>query len=118
VAITAVRVQVPLRVPNGTRGQNRPLVFFLELPKTSLALMMNCMCSVKVLVATLLLSSEAFFDNRSFSEDCSEGGRFSKMSFSALMNPIELFFAFICENCHFMIIYTSKFNVRQTAWIG
>jgi hypothetical protein len=80
--------------------------------------MMNCMCSVKVLVATLLLSSEAFFDNRSFSEDCSEGGRFSKMSFSALMNPIELFFAFICENCHFMIIYTSKFNVRQTAWIG
>ena len=29
------------------------LLFFLELPKTSLAFMMNCMGSVKVLVATL-----------------------------------------------------------------
>ena len=33
--------------------------FFLELPKTSLALMMNCMGSVNVLVATFLLSSIA-----------------------------------------------------------
>ena len=28
MAVQAVRVQVPLRVPNGTRGQFRPLVFF------------------------------------------------------------------------------------------
>jgi hypothetical protein len=34
--------------------------FFLELPKTSLAFMMNCRGSVNVRVATLLLSSEAF----------------------------------------------------------
>ncbi len=32
----AVGVQVPLRVPNGTRGQNRPLVSFYDILKPSL----------------------------------------------------------------------------------
>jgi len=30
-----VRVQVPLRVPNGARGQKRPLVSFYDLLKYS-----------------------------------------------------------------------------------
>jgi hypothetical protein len=34
LAIAAVGVQVPLRVPNGTRGQKRPLVSFNDLMKS------------------------------------------------------------------------------------
>ena len=32
-AVMPVRVQVPLRVPRGTRGQNRPLVSFYDFLK-------------------------------------------------------------------------------------
>ena len=35
-AVMPVRVQVPLRVPRGTRGQNRPLVSFYDILKPSL----------------------------------------------------------------------------------
>jgi hypothetical protein len=59
----------------------------LELPKTSLILRMSCIGSVKVLVATLLLSSVVFFDNRSFSEGYSAGGPYSKTSFSKKKHP-------------------------------
>jgi hypothetical protein len=49
----------PFRVPNGLRGQKSTSCFFLEPPKALLASMMNCMGSVKVLVATLPFSKNS-----------------------------------------------------------
>ena len=60
MAITAVRVQVPLRVPNGTRGQNRPLVSFYDILKHPLILRMRCSVIFRERVATFFLKKMSF----------------------------------------------------------
>ena len=50
----------PLRVPNGTRGQNRPLVSFYDILKSPLNLRMRRMGYVKKKVAIFFLKNMSF----------------------------------------------------------
>ena len=60
MTITVVRVQVPLRVPRGTRGQNRPLVSFYDILKPQLIQRMRCTVIFRERNATFLLKNMSF----------------------------------------------------------
>jgi hypothetical protein len=49
-----------INIPNGTRGQNRPLVSFHDILKPLLILRMSSMGSVKKKVATFFLKKSSF----------------------------------------------------------